>query len=157
MDESQNIDQMFFTRMIHIDWLLTDVPKCCTDTVIIRKPTLLLFVFNPQLLSVAHGDQSGILQLHNLLHDVRVLQMFLIIKSYNKLPQIFLNISYLNSLGIALHLFQDHPHGGVTHDLLDFRIIHGSLANFFRVRALPTAAVLSDGTVLVTWSSFLLK
>ena len=59
------------------------------------------------------------------------------------------NISNLDSLGVALHLLQDHPHGGVTHDLLHLGIIHGSLSNFLWVRA-AAAAVLPHGTVLVT-------
>ena len=58
------------------------------------------------------------------------------------------NISNLDSLGVALHLLQDHPHGGVTHDLLHLGIIHGSLTNFLWVRA--AAAILADCTVLVT-------
>ena len=58
------------------------------------------------------------------------------------------NISNLDSLGVALHLLQDHPHGGVAHDLLNLRIVHGSLANFLWVRA--AAAILAHCTVLVT-------
>ena len=58
------------------------------------------------------------------------------------------NISYLNCLGVALHLLQDHPHGGGAHNLLNLRIVHGSLANFLWVRA--AAAILADCTVLVT-------
>ena len=70
------------TRCSSPEWYilidLTDVPKCCI--LIIRKPTYLFLVFRPSVLFVTHGNKPGILQLHYLLHDVRVLQMFLIIK-----------------------------------------------------------------------------
>ena len=42
------------------------------------------------------------------------------------MPQLpTLSSCYLDGLGIALHLLKDHPHGGVRHNLLHLRVVHG--------------------------------